>query len=87
MSHLFLRPHRGMRLCGPLMCRMKVPDHKAVAQVFGMPANAIPPDGQGLTMEPEKPGSDISKRINAVVRCVTHRRSLQFGLRLVLCVH
>jgi len=37
-------------------------------QAFGMPPNAIPPDGQGLALEPEKQGSDLSKRLNAVLR-------------------
>ena len=29
------------------------------------------PDAQALFMEPEKPGSDFSKRLNAVLRCAT----------------
>lgn len=41
----------------------------ARAQVFGMAPGAIPQDGQGLAVEPERPGSDMSKRINAVIGC------------------
>lgn len=50
--------------------RLKPYSGAICVQVFGMAPSALPHDGQGLAVEPEKPGSDVSKRINAVIGCV-----------------
>ena len=40
-------------------------------QALGQASNSGVPDAQALFMEPEKPGSDLSQRLNAVLRCRT----------------
>ncbi len=39
-------------------------------QALGQASSSGVPDAQTLFMEPEKPGSDLSKRLNAVLRCI-----------------
>lgn len=52
--------------------------HRCVqVQALGQASSSGLPDARALFMEPEKQGSDLSKRLNAVLRCKKlHMRSL-----------